>query len=560
MFFALLLLNVNVYAITDTKNERQTISNTSPIASFTSSFKNADYNTIKNQEYGIQCDNATISDLGVKSMEFVTKAKVAFSSSGRTPHNESVKVTCNTEGGYYDLLTSQNFYTTQCSYGQFKNSSMCVKKCKFRNTEFSKEETVNGRDFSELTSAKLYEMKPFEFALNPMTGNPIDYISGSFFVKFGDSVKIKCPSTHPPYNSDTRVASQANSDGSFVTRCLDTSTTDINKWSIEMACYNGFKSCKNSEITVTQENEQWNTFGQNFNVKGGQKMIDDGITPHGGRLELNCNKPWYNKTKFIAPKCNDGKWSSLEAYCKANECSVRNMMSLANEETTWKVGNILDDGVTKYYGQEYEFTCAEHNRFGNKAGKTFKCMFDDEDTRSVEKVNKDNSWLARYCTTSACRYDIFGFSYLSNGEHVISRSTTHIAGQESTGLRFQCHAYYTKNRCSSGSMQSSYHDYSVMNEWVWGIAGGPYWNDNECYGDQLIRNCNAYNGSYTYINFKDVDHTNAGDGFDDYTMGSDGGAWRISPYPSRFYYEWCSINGCWESNKHANDMGGSYRC
>lgn len=560
MLLALLLLflHFDIYAADDTANRLQTISNTSPIASFISDFKNVDYNTAKNQEYGLQCDNATISTVGVKNGEFVSKAKVAFSFSGRTPHNESVKVTCDTDNGYYDLLTSQDYYITSCAYGQFKNSSMCVKKCKFRNTEFSKEETIKGRDVSQSSAAQQYEMKAFTAATNPMTGTQVDYVGGFFFVKFGDSVKITCPTTHPPYNSDTRVMSNAKPDSSFITRCLDTSTTEINKWSVEMACYNGFKSCKNSEITVTQENKQCNTFGQCFYVKGGSKMVDDGMTPHGGRLELNCPKRIYNQTNFVTPKCNDGVWSSSEAYCRANECSFSNMKEIANGETKWKVGNVSQEDVTKYYGQNYTFKCAQSNRMWGSDGKTFRCMFDTDDVRSLDTINDGGQWFAKYCVKNGCSSLPNPQLALSHGESYTILSNRDDFWESCWGVCYasvtsfggHCYRVTTQYKCNNGSMQAIQND--ELKVFSPAGAGDSYGTSGSNKGgtvDVLFRDARKF----CYLNYLNTIITNAtfndqedlSGNYDGYYFSDSNWQVKSTINGERIV---CNYDSCWEAS------------
>ena len=395
--------------------------NSPPLALF--SFSDLTYSDAKKQ-YGLPCANSSIPILGVSSLKYQnSKTKLTFSTEDTTPHGESITLKCDTQNGYYENTYAKTEYTITCKDGSWQGVSMCVRKCKFTKSEFSKEYIVKGRNVSSQSTENQYEIQDFTSATFPSTDGPIQKSDSDYYLNIGEAVRIYCPTTHPPFTSDSTMMKYMNPNtSSFVTTCLSGSTPTQNQWSVEMACYNGFKPCDNTEVTIKTGGEKiCNDIGDCFNEFGGKKTDEKGKTIHGARLKLDCSDPWYLKQDYIAPTCRDGNWTSTEAYCKAAFCTADNEIYSATGKKEWNVGYATIESKKVYYGQNYEFKCINSNRVGQKNGKTFKCSFDNQDRITVQQIDTGD-WYGRYCTTG-CQYDNTIYQYIDNAEQM-SYTTT----------------------------------------------------------------------------------------------------------------------------------------
>jgi hypothetical protein len=395
------------------------------------------YGEASSTEYGISCFN---SDLylgnGYVNADYKNVKGRTFDISGQSPANAILEVKCNTESSYFTSKVSAphspNQYTVTCTNGQWSNNLKCIKQCKFKTSEFELKSIVQGRDVSDQTNAEQFEIKPFVTASYSPSELSVPQSNSYYYAHVGNSVKITCPDGYPPYTSDVTAVRKVNYDSnSFETTCLPETGANGNKWSKEIACYNGFKPCNNSEVTVVQSNNQITMDdGQTFPETGGSKDAPTGKTMHGAMLKLACNKyPWYQKFKYHAPKCHDGKWYFNEAWCKPRTCTPKKIFSLAGANKTNRVGyNIASTNANPdqkvYYNQTYPFQCKDVNRVGGRDGKAFRCNFDDYDrAESVTPVKSSRPWLHRYCADSQCyisneslRNDRGGIQYLGNRE------------------------------------------------------------------------------------------------------------------------------------------------
>lgn len=427
-----------------------------PISSFAFIANNQDYSksSVANS-YGIPCDITTMPMEGVDSIVGAKDNKIQ--------HNATARFVCKTDEGYYSQSDSASSYNAKCINGSLNTSSMCVKKCKLDVNEFSDPDIVKGRDVSNISGADQYVMKGFQ-GLFDSSGNAMEAAGGYYYVKFGDTVKVQCPQGFPPYHSDTAIVAKSDqTNRTFATRCLPTSTTEENKWSLKMACYNGFKPCDNSQITVTQENRQCNADGCFF-ARGGQKLVPDGYTPHGGTLLLDCSNVVY-KNEYVAPKCVNGVWSNTIAYCVANYCTPTAIKENIGE-TTWKIGYVKTDTTTKiYHKQSYTFQCGEHNRIGLTEGKNFMCTFGQDDTLTVMLTTPAAS---KYCVKNACRIGINGidFSYISGGESYTQTQSVSkkwvscwgVCGASAGGFYGDCKRTLSTYTCSNKNLTSTQDD------------------------------------------------------------------------------------------------------
>ncbi len=400
------------------------------------------YGEATSAEYGIACFN---SDLylgnGYVNANYKNVKGRTFDVSGQSPANATVEVKCNTESSYFTSKVSAphspNKYTVTCTNGQWSNNLKCIKQCKFKTSEFELESIVQGRDVSDQTNAEQFEIKPFVTASYLPSDLSVPQSNSYYYAHVGNSVKITCPDGYPPYTSDVTAVRQVNyASNSFETTCLPETGANGNKWSKEIACYNGFKPCNNSEVTVVQSRKQIiMDDGNTFPETGGSKDAPTGKTMHGAMLKLACNKyPWYQKFKYHAPKCHDGKWSFNEAWCNPHTCTPKKIFSLAKIERRNRVGYDMnstnaDPEQTIYYNQTYPFRCKDINRVGGTDGKAFRCNFDDYDrAESVTPVQSSRPWNQRYCT-EACNVNniplykqpphqdlLLGFPYLGRAE------------------------------------------------------------------------------------------------------------------------------------------------
>ncbi len=427
--------------------------NSPPLALF--GFSDLSYSDTK-KPYGLPCANSAIPILGVTSVKYQnSKTKLTFSAEDITPHGESITLKCDTQNGYYENTYAKTEYTITCKDGSWQGVSMCVRKCKFATSEFTKEYIVKGRNVSSQSTENQYEIKDFISATFPSTDIPIQKSGSDYYLNIGESVRIYCPTTHPPFTSDSTMMKYMNpSTSSFVTTCLAASTPTQNQWSVEMACYNGFKPCDNTEVTMKTGGEKiCNDIGDCFNEFGGKKTDEKGKTIHGARLKLDCNNPWYFKQDYISPTCNDGKWTKKEAYCKAAFCGADNEIYNATGKREWNVGNAIIESKKVYYGQNYEFKCANSNRVGQKNGKTFKCAFDNQDRITVQQINTGD-WFNRYCT-SGCSVpqntgDFLFYKFISDSENVTQVTALHgqyIYAQYDTWGWTDCEGGYEKTYC-----------------------------------------------------------------------------------------------------------------
>ena len=83
---------------------------------------------------------------------------MTFSTEDTTPHGESITLKCDTQNGYYENTYAKTEYTITCKDGSWQGVSMCVRKCKFTKSEFSKEYIVKGRNVSSQSTENQYEI------------------------------------------------------------------------------------------------------------------------------------------------------------------------------------------------------------------------------------------------------------------------------------------------------------------------------------------------------------------------------------------------------------------
>lgn len=383
-----------------------------PLAVFT--FSDTSYSDAKKQ-YGLACKNNTIPQDGIQTVTFQnSKTENIFSFDGQTPHNEFINIKCKTNEGYYESLLANDSFTMKCENGVWKNTSMCVRKCVFARDEFTQEEIVKGRDVSAQSTATQYKIEKFELAMRKGTKSLIVERNNKYYANISEEIDIYCPEGYAPFTSETTVMQNANlSNNSFSTKCLTETTPQKNKWSVLMACYNGFKPCNNSEVQVQSGGIKiCNNIGNCFNEFGGAKKFANGKTPHGGKLEMNCSEPWYKHFDYTSPTCKDGTWVSKKrgispkiAYCEAAYCEADNeILGYAWSKQDLRPGNVIAEKNKRvYYGQNYQFQCHNTNRIGGKEGKVFKCNFSPQDEISVAEVQQDN-WFNRYCLSDTmCR-------------------------------------------------------------------------------------------------------------------------------------------------------------
>jgi hypothetical protein len=414
-----------------------------------------------NQKYGLSCSNNAIKiDESIESVEYQSsKAEKTFTQLTKTPHGEAVVITCNSNKNYYENITSKPSYIITCDSGTWKNVSLCVRKCSFTKDEFKVNDIVKGKDVSNETSAAQFKVVAFETATAPSQYSNVQKSGSTYYVNVGDSVQITCPSTHPPFTSNSADMKYVNIDtNSFITQCKLSDEKGKNKWSNYAACYNGYKPCNNSEITVKVEGQDiYTDNGEHFKEFGGEKASPTGRTLHGAKLQLACNKyPWYKKYDYKAPTCRDGNWTSTEAYCKAYSCTVKEMFNGASivdgGVVADSINSVADDADKKiYYDQTHIFKCKHSNRVGGLDGKALKCTWNASDALEVKKMTQyATNWYERYCTTK-CQVDQFStlhsvmpqlpyaidgfYPYFGNGESVTNTVTYENRKEHTTSTR-----------------------------------------------------------------------------------------------------------------------------
>jgi hypothetical protein len=465
--------------------------NSPPIALF--GFSDLTYSDAKKQ-YGLPCANSSIPILGVSSLKYQnSKTKLTFSTEDTTQHGESITLKCDTQNGYYENTYAKTEYTITCKDGSWQGVSMCVRKCKFATSEFTKEYIVKGRNVSNQSTENQYEIKDFTSATFPSTDIPIQKIGSDYYLNVGETVRIYCPTTHPPFTSDSTLMKYMNPNtSSFVTTCLSGSTPTQNQWSVEMACYNGFKPCDNTEVTIKTGGEKiCNDIGDCFDEFGGKKTDEKGKTIHGTRLKLDCNNPWYFKQDYISPTCNDGQWTKTEAYCKAAFCAADNEIYNATGKREWNVGNAIIESKKVYYGQNYEFKCINSNRVGQKNGKKFKCSFDNQDRITVQQIDTGD-WFNRYCLNSSACTNGYSYPWLDDAEYNVYLQSVFTSEEVTKGGITQYHdvkCQRTKKTslCSNAALTNTSKNYTAMSgrHDESNISGEKYdyWNCTGRYGN-----------------------------------------------------------------------------